>query len=195
MNEEYEQPDFYRFNEDSIRLVRWILEQDLRPENILDLGAGSGIIGIELARSLKPKGLTLLEVQNEFFSSLQRNCLQFLNGVTNYSIQIDSFFNFVPSCKYDLIVSNPPYYLPGRGEMAHDPNRAIARSFLIDSWSVLLNKILISLSLDGRAYVVLKKNNDLLPYISQEVFNLGLSLKTHQKDSIMVLELFRLNKN
>ena len=195
MSEEYDQPDFYRFNEDSIRLVKWILEQDLKPENILDLGAGSGVIGIELARSLKPKGLTLLEVQKEFLSSLEINCRRFLHDITNYSIQIDSFLYFSPSCEYDLIVSNPPYYLPGRGEMAHHPNRAIARSFLIDSWSVLLNKILVSLSKRGRAFIVLKNNNDLLPSISQEVFDLGLGLEAHQKDSIMILELFRLNKD
>ena len=195
MNEEYEQPDFYRFNEDSIRLVRWILEQGLRPENILDLGAGSGVIGIELARSLKPKELTLLEVQKEFSSSLEINCRRFLQDVTSYSIHIDSFFNFSPSSKYDLIVSNPPYYLPGRGEIAHHHNRAVARSFLVDSWSVLLNKILASLSLEGRAFIVLKKQNDLMPSISREVFDLGLGLETHQKDSIMILELFRLNKN
>ena len=195
MSEEYDQPDFYRFNEDSIRLVRWILEQDLKPENILDLGAGSGVIGIELARSLKPKGLTLLEVQKEFLSSLEINCRRFLHDITNYSIQIDSFLYFSPSCEYDLIVSNPPYYLPGRGEMAHHPNRAVARSFLIDSWSVLLNKILVSLSKQGRAFIVLKNNNDLWPSISQQVFDLGLGLERHQKDSIMILELFRLNKN
>ena len=195
MSEEYDQPDFYRFNEDSIRLVRWILEKNLKPENILDLGAGSGVIGIELARSLKPKGLTLLEVQKEFLSSLEINCRRFLHDITNYSIHIDSFFYFSPSCKFDLIVSNPPYYLPGRGEIAHNLNRAVARSFLIDSWSVLLNKILVSLSEQGRAFIVLKNNNDLLPSISQEVFDLGLGLETHQKDSIMILELFRLNKD
>jgi tRNA1(Val) A37 N6-methylase TrmN6 len=195
MNEEYDQPGFYRFNEDSIRLVSWILEQDLTPENILDLGAGCGVIGIELARSLKPKGLTLLEVQKEFLSSLELNCRKFLHDITNYSIYIESFFNFSPICKYDLIVSNPPYYLPGRGEMAHDPNRAVARSFLIDSWSVLLNKILVSLSKEGRAFVVLKNNNDLMPPISQVVFDLGLGLETHKRDSIMILELFRLHKN
>ena len=195
MNDDYEQPSFYRFKEDSIQRVRWILEQNLTPENILYLGAGSGVIGIELARSLKPKGLTLLEVQKEFFSSLEINCRKFLEGVTNYSIHIDSFYNFSPASKYDLIVSNPPYYLPGRGEIANNPNRAVARSFLIDSWSVLLNKILFSLSPEGRAFIVLKQNNDLLPSISQEVFDLGLSLVTHQRGSIMVLELFRLNKD
>jgi tRNA1Val (adenine37-N6)-methyltransferase len=195
MNEDYHQPDFYRFNEDSISLVKWIIGKEYRPQRILDLGAGCGVMGIELAQALNPELLTLVELQTDFITYLEKNCQLFVPSSTKYSVHINSFSDFSSLCKFDLIVCNPPYYLPERGEVSKDANRAIARTFLRDSWPVLLQTISDSLTDNGKAFIVLKNDKFLLLEISKLVLRYGLSLESNQRDSITILELFRLNEN
>lgn len=195
MSEDYSQPAFYRFNEDSLRLVKWILAAGSKPQRILDLGAGSGIIGIELARALNPQQLTLVEVQEVFLPYLEKNCQLFLPSSISHSIVIKSFLDFTTSQQFDLIVCNPPYYLPGKGELAKDPKRAIARSFLIDSWPILLRKVSELISAEGKTFFILKQDQNLFQSISQESARFDLIIKKYDIDSNMILELFRLNKN
>jgi tRNA1Val (adenine37-N6)-methyltransferase len=191
----YSQPDFYRFNEDSINLVKWIQSTGIKPKRILDLGAGSGVLGIELALLLNPQELTFVEVQKEFQTHLETNCRCFLSNSVAHSIIIKSFLDFKSDQKFDLIVCNPPYYLPGNGELPQDPKRAIARTFLIDSWPILLKTISDSMSAEGKGFIVLKEDQALLESISQHFHQFDLDVKKNDVGSIMILELFRLNKN
>ena len=181
MIEDYSQPDFYRFNQDSTALINWILKTQGHADSILDLGAGSGIIGIELARLMKAKKLCLVEVQSEYLEHLKINSERFLEET---QIHISSFGEFPPQ-KFDLIVCNPPYYLPGKGELPADQRRAIARTFLVDSWEILLKKI--EQCLNGKCFIVLKKDESLIRMI-QKISS--LSLKRHDLESVMVVELF-----
>jgi tRNA1(Val) A37 N6-methylase TrmN6 len=191
----YSQPDFYRFNEDSINLVKWIQSTGIKPNRILDLGAGSGVLGIELALLLNPQELTFVEVQEEFKSHLETNCRCFLPNSLPHSIIMKSFLDFKSDQGFDLIVCNPPYYLPGNGELPQDPNRAIARTFLIDSWPILLKTISDSINAEGKGFIVLKEDKALLESISQYSHQFDLDVKKNEVGSIMILELFRLNKN
>jgi tRNA1(Val) A37 N6-methylase TrmN6 len=195
MSEDYSQPDFYRFNEDSTALIKWIQNSGLNPQSILDLGAGSGILGIELARILKPQTLTLVEAQDEFLPFLNLNADRFLPPSVTPVVAMNKFSNFSSDTQFDLIVCNPPYYLPGKGEVSQNPNRAIARSFLLDSWPVLLAKISELLAVEGKAFIVLKSDESLLKIITQEIKNLNLSIKKNELHTVMIVELFRLNKN
>jgi tRNA1Val (adenine37-N6)-methyltransferase len=195
MSEDYSQPDFYRFNEDSTALIKWVLDSGLTPSSVLDLGAGSGILGIELARILKPQTLTLVEVQDEFLPFLKINTDRILPPSVTPVIVIKKFSEYSSADKFDLIVCNPPYYLPGKGEVSKNPNRAVARSFMVDSWTLLLAKISELLASEGRAFIVLKSDDSLLKMITQEVKNLNLSVKKNELHTVMIVELFRLNKN
>ncbi len=194
MNDDYDQPEFYRFNEDSLKLVKWVLLRVSSAETILDLGAGSGIIGIELSRVLLPSKLTLVEVQHEYSVHLDSNIKKFLPPCVSSDIRIQSFSSYQASDKFDVIVSNPPYYLPDNGELSSNPNRAIARSFIIDSWKILLQKISVSLTESGTCYVVLKQDSRLFDLIKRESANFDLSIDRNDSETLMFL-LFRLHKN
>lgn len=193
MQDDYSQPDFYRFNSDSIELVKFILNRSLKPLSILDLGAGSGIIGIELARVLKPQFLTCLELQKEFEEHLKKNCEDFLPSEVQADIVISSFGESTFSKKFDLIVCNPPYYLPGAGELPQDARRALARTFLKDSQEILLKAIARYLAENGRAFLVLKKDEKILNGLSLMASAHGLRAKVHASGAIVVIELFTLN--
>lgn len=162
---EYHQPVFYRFNEDSLLLVREVAAVRTTAKNLLDIGAGSGVIGIELANKLGVQNVHFLELQRDWGPVLERNVAEFLPG-RETQIFWDSVSRWKPGMKYDLIVSNPPYYLPGNGQLSPDPVRAKCRSFLEDDWKTLGEKIVVALAPGGSAYVVTLTEN--LPHVREE---------------------------
>lgn len=190
---DYFQPEFYRFNEDSLRLVKWVLNKTTEANHILDLGAGCGIIGIELARVLKPENLNLVELQTDFVPYIHKNCSLFLQSTITVRISETSFQDWKPAHKFDLIVSNPPYFLPGHGEQSQDERKGLARSFIRDNWRILMEKIDESLSDHGKAFLVIRKDNRIVKEIEKtgQKFKILLSEQGH----LYFVELSRLNKD
>jgi tRNA1Val (adenine37-N6)-methyltransferase len=182
---DYHQPDFYRFNQDSLKLVSFVANRVTRADSLLDLGAGCGIIGLELARKLKPQKLTLLEYQLVWHDYLQRNVGLFLSPETSSDIVLSSFGSWNSDEKFDLIVSNPPYYLPGHGEPSKDKRKHLCRTFELDSWDILLNRIHHNLSPTGQAFLVMKKDMHILKKIRSE----RLKIKLEFEDDLSFITL------
>jgi release factor glutamine methyltransferase len=91
-------------------LVEMILQEnksrsDLR---ILDIGTGSGCIGIALAKNLNSPSITAIDVSESALSICQKNAFE-------NNVQIDFIKNDILNQdnwlegNYDIIVSNPPY--------------------------------------------------------------------------------------
>jgi len=190
---DYFQPSFYKFNEDSIKLIEFVLERNKLANNILDMGTGSGIIGIELANILKPKSLHLLEGQNEWQEYIKKNVDSFLNTTIEVKIIMETFGRWNPIKKYDLIVCNPPYYLPGHGEPSSNSLRNNSRTFMIDDWRILISKLNLALHESGKAYFVVKNDARIMKEIERNLEKLGM-IKVI-KDGLQFLELFRLNED
>lgn len=188
---DYSQPDFYRFNEDSLKLVSWVKQKIPQASHLLDLGAGSGIVGIELANILRPKLLTLVEVQQDYEPHLRMNVGTQLNETQTAEIVFTSFSKWHPFISYDLIVCNPPYFLPGHGEAYKDHRREKARTFVLDSWPILLKAIENSLSEDGKSFIVIKNNKTILKEIAR--YKSGLNCEFYEQGSLVFLELTRLD--
>lgn len=191
---DYLQPDFYRFNSDSLELVKWILSQVESTSSILDIGAGCGVIGFELARKLQPEKLVLLEGQEDFKSYLTHN-LSFLPLNTKCEIKIELFSQWKPKDEFDLIVCNPPYYLPGRGEVSSDSRRGMARSFIRDDWRMLLMAIERSLSPKGQAFLVIKNQVEIEREIHSKLGQRNLVSRFEQRGDLTFLKLVRLDIN
>lgn len=189
---DYLQPEFYRFNEDSLRLVKWVLSKANEAGSILDLGAGCGVIGIELSRQLRPKTLTLVEAQPEYSDLLKNNCEHFLPPETYSEIEVKKFSEWFPERKYDLIVSNPPYFLPGHGERNADIRKETARSFILDNWQIFLSRISEALSEKGKAWLVVRDDKRIIQELNRDS---SLAKKIHQDKNLLFIELSRLNKN
>jgi tRNA1Val (adenine37-N6)-methyltransferase len=141
---DYFQPKDYRFSLDSVFLAQIIARLYFNHPNkselkILDLCSGCGIIGLELALHLKTLPLIdFLEVQSIYLEYFNKNVemifphdqnsrLKFLNK--NYD---DLLKESEESQKYDLIVSNPPYFFLGEGLLSPNEFKNRCR-FFIDS--------------------------------------------------------------
>lgn len=131
---DYHQPNFYRFNQDSLFLVNFVSAQLLPQQNfsILDVGAGCGVIGLELALAFKQDSMNffLLELQEEFRPCLAANRNFIHQKVSHHTIdyQIGDLEQQLWG-KFDCVVSNPPYFLSGQGQKCASQARQKCRSF------------------------------------------------------------------
>jgi len=90
-------------------LVDWIIHDFKHKEktSLLDIGTGSGCIGLSLAYNLKNAKVSVLDVSEKALLVAKENAL--LNNVNIEFLEEDILScNILPQ-QYDVIVSNPPY--------------------------------------------------------------------------------------
>lgn len=80
------------------------------PKYILDIGAGTGVIALMLAQRFPEAQIHALEINPEAAICATHNFQNspFSDRLTLYSVD---FLEFEPSQSYDLIVSNPPFFI------------------------------------------------------------------------------------
>jgi tRNA1(Val) A37 N6-methylase TrmN6 len=105
----YQPQEGYCYNSDSIFLYDFISR--LNPKgNLLDVGAGCGVVGLLVARDFKKVKLEAVEKQKAFVEYARHNAR--VNGI-DYTLYEGDFLSLQTQQKYDYIVSNPPFYPAG----------------------------------------------------------------------------------
>jgi release factor glutamine methyltransferase len=74
---------------------------------ILDLGCGTGIIGITIALERPLSKVTLIDQSEYAIQNTKQN--ETLHQVTNVMIQKSDWFSALDQTRFDVILSNPPY--------------------------------------------------------------------------------------
>ncbi len=95
-------------------------------ERILDVGTGTGLISLMMAQKNNGAQIDAIEVDQEAFNEAVLNCQQ-SSWNNRIKLKLCSFQEFLErtNLKYDLIVSNPPFF--SNGVKAPLENRAQAR--------------------------------------------------------------------
>lgn len=75
--------------------------------NILDLGTGSGIIGITLARNFKKSEILMTDLSVNAIEVAKKNIDA--SGLKNIKCLQSNWFEKIDHSMFDIIVSNPPY--------------------------------------------------------------------------------------
>lgn len=88
-------------------LISWVLTDypDIKQLKVLDLGTGSGILGLTLKQQHPDWQVTLADISTDALAVAKLNAAKLKLDVT--LVQSDMFANI--AAKFDLIVSNPPY--------------------------------------------------------------------------------------
>ncbi|MEO5668185.1 MAG: methyltransferase [Bdellovibrionota bacterium] len=169
----YSQPPDYRFSHDSVELAQraseFLVEATTNrtgPIRILDLGAGSGVVGLEIARFAKcALKIDFVEIQPEYGPHFEQN-LKWIQGLapgfTGTWRQMNYEHLLVPeeAEKYDLVVSNPPFFDRGQGNLPPSPFKARARFFLDSSFERMCEAIAHVLRPGGQAYFLVRDLGD-----------------------------------
>lgn len=117
----------YRFSVDAVLAAHFFTPGP--HDRILDLGCGSGIIGLITAFRHPTVSLVGIEVQGELYDlareNIAGNCLteRFTVIEGNYCRVSD----LVAPESFELVISNPPYRQQGRGKVNPDSQKARAR--------------------------------------------------------------------
>jgi len=97
---------------DTESLIDWVLERNLDPKTILDLGTGTGALALALAYEFPKADVTGIDLVNDAVALAEEN--RKLNKINNAKFLQSSWFDEIENRKditksFDLIVSNPPY--------------------------------------------------------------------------------------
>ena len=98
------------------RFQPWVNARRIR--RILDVGTGSGAIALACAQAFPRARVDAVDVSVAALQVARRNRRRLKLGKRVRMLQSD-YFDAVEGCRYDIIVSNPPYV--GRAEIARLP--------------------------------------------------------------------------
>ena len=138
---------------DAVLLGAWVNSPNAK--TILDIGTGTGIIALMLAQKIGAK-IDAIDIDENAFTQAQENvkmcCWKERINVHHISLQQFAIEN---SSGYDLIVSNPPYFVDS--SKANEESRTNARHTDQLPYIDLMNGILKLLNPTGKFYVILPK--------------------------------------
>ncbi|MGB0454522.1 MAG: RsmD family RNA methyltransferase [Bacteriovoracaceae bacterium] len=162
----YEQPSFYRFSEDSLRLAKKASEYlksigSMETPKVLDAFSGCGVVGLELSRELKrPLEITFLEKNLKYAPYLYKNIWGH-KGLKDKKSKVlfRDFFQYQDEMKFDVIIMNPPYYPEGHFRESPNNSRNLCRTLKEWSFEDLLKKAQFLLRPKGMIFFSCKKQN------------------------------------
>lgn len=154
----YQDKTAMKVGTDSILLGCWVNPENCR--TILDIGAGTGILSLMMAQRFNNANIVAVEIEENAFKQAKININ---SSGWNNKIEIihNSIQHFKANYKFDLIISNPPYYI--NSYEIKDDKRAMARTTNELSYSELLSFASKYLSSSGILALI-------IPYSNEEIF-------------------------
>ncbi len=151
----YQSKTGYRFSVDALLLFDFVHMK--RVEKIADLGAGSGIVGILLAKGYPDAKVTLFELQDNLVKLAEKNVLLNLleDRIRVVRCDIRTLHNLrLTPHAYDLAVSNPPFRRLKSGRISIEDEKAIARHEIKLRLEELIATASHLLKAKGRFYII-----------------------------------------
>jgi tRNA1(Val) A37 N6-methylase TrmN6 len=144
----------YRFSIDALLLFNFIRMK--KGDRVLDLGTGSGILALLLARSHPFSRIMGLELSSELMDLARRNV--HLNNCRDQISLIRGDLCLLPSFMkkgtFQVMISNPPFRPLHRGRINPDPQKAMARHEVRVTLPELLEAVAHGLSPGGKWFAI-----------------------------------------
>lgn len=142
------------------------------PKQILDIGTGTGVIALMLAQRFPNAWIDAVEIDSFSAETAEQNFRNspFSNQLTLHSVAIEDFWRQKQHQQYDLIVSNPPFYLDTL--TSPKENKTLAKHAVPDFFKNLINVIPDFLNAEGVFWLILppKTANVVKELISENLF-------------------------
>ncbi|MCD8382253.1 MAG: methyltransferase [Clostridiales bacterium] len=98
-----------------------------RGDRVCDLGCGAGVLALCLARREERLTLDGLDCQEDCVRRTRENLSANRLTGSAFTGRVEDPPPELPAGRYDLVIANPPYFSPGRGDASPGP-RGIART-------------------------------------------------------------------
>lgn len=140
-----------KINTDGVLLGAFATSQDDEPKRILDIGTGTGVIALMLAQRNRQAFVDAIDIDEQAFVRSQAN---FRNGP--FAERMNAFHVGVREmeirCVYDLIVSNPPFFIDSLKNI--DNRKTLSRHGSLSFYKSLFEKSAQVLADDGSFVIV-----------------------------------------
>jgi tRNA1Val (adenine37-N6)-methyltransferase len=164
-------PDGYRYSIDPLLLCAFASIP--LTARVADLGTGSGILPLLLARGGKGREFVGIEIQSEMAERAVQSVA--LNGLAERIRIVNADLRALPAefaaGTFAAVVSNPPYRKPSSGRVAPGAERGAARHELAGGLSDFLQVAALLLNNRGRFCVV---------YLAERLAELLAEMRTHR---------------
>ena len=123
----FQKPKGYRFSVDSVLLGDFARER--ATGRVIDLGTGSGILAVLLAKAAGVREIVGIEVQEDLAALAQKNILYNTCGekVTIIRADMRELKEKFTAGSFDVVISNPPFYPIKSGLLNEDSGKAVSR--------------------------------------------------------------------
>ena len=125
------------------------------PKTILDIGTGTGVIALMLAQRFPDATIDAVEIDLASAQTAEQNFRNspFSDRLTLHKISIKEFWLQKQHQQYDLIVSNPPFYLDTL--ISPMENRTLAKHAVPQFFENLIQTVPDFLLPDGKFWLIL----------------------------------------
>ena len=136
---------------DGTLLGAWA-EIPVQAQRILDIGTGSGLIAIMIAQRHESVAITAIDIDKDCILQARENidACPWYNRIELYHTSLQDFH---PETKFDIIVSNPPYFVDSL--LSPDDKRSTARHTSTLSFDELTDGVVRLLAPEGRFSLIL----------------------------------------
>ena len=140
----------YRFSIDALLLAAFV--ESRKGERVAELGTGSGVIALIIARFFPVREVTGIEFQAALADRALRNVsLNGLSGRVRVARgDIKKIDRLAERDSFDLVVFNPPFHSAREGRINPDPEKAVARHQLRAGLGEFLDAAFFLLRNSGR---------------------------------------------
>ncbi|PHR71651.1 MAG: tRNA (adenine-N(6)-)-methyltransferase [Lutibacter sp.] len=147
---------------DAVLLGSWT--QLNSPYSVLDIGTGTGIIALQIAQRSFAENIDAIEIEANAFEQAVENfeASDWSDRLFCYHASLQDFVDEIDD-KYDLIVSNPPFYTSTYKKEEIEAKRAMARHSESLPYGFLLNSTEKMLSENGSCAFI-------IPFEEEEQF-------------------------
>lgn len=156
-------------------------------KNMLEIGAGQGIISILLSQIDMISNISAVEIQREIYCYLEENVS--CNKLGNKILPINKDIKDVEG-SYDIIISNPPYNKLNSGKLPINKSELISKYEEKLTLEELIYNIKRLLKNYGIFFIVIpnKRLNDVFNYIYKNKLNIiTLEIKKFKNVDIVVI--------
>lgn len=141
------------------KICESLVKKDLSDFSILDLCAGSGCIGVAIAKKFPSIEVAFEEIDKKHHETIGKNLRENDLNESNYKIYSGNLFENIES-KYKLIITNPPYIDENKSDRiqssvrGHEPDLALfGGKDGMEIINEILNKYKKYLKDDGELYL------------------------------------------